>query len=199
MRFLSFHKNILLLFCLVFIWSILSSTVFASMDPVEVKEINEKAPYHIVGEVTSDELFKDITEDKNHPVQIRKMTLRISKVEKAPDGLETNNVVEVFYHYIPAWDAENYVGGAHMDIAVKDIISIWLSEGDYGWEPVLSRNSIIHLTYSEDRMDHIPEPFFHKIIVGLGTIRNTNLDLLVLFSLGAILIWAFYRGLRKVT
>ena len=199
MGFLSFHKNILLLFCFAFIWSMLSSTVFASMDPTEVKEINEEAPYHIVGEVTSDELYKDITEDKNHPVQIRKMTLRISKVEKAPDGLETNNDVEVFYHYFPAWDARNYVGGARTDIAVQDIITIWLSEGDYGWEPVLAGNSIIHLKYNEDRMEHIAEPLLHKIMAGLGNLRNMNVDLLVLCSLGAILIWAFYRGLQKVT
>jgi hypothetical protein len=141
MRLLGLHQNIILLLFFVLIWGAISSTAFASMDPVEIKEINEEAPYHIVGEVTADEHFKDITEDKKHPKQIRKMTIQISRVEKSPDGIVANNIVEVFYHYIPAWDADEYVGGTRVDIALKDIISIWLSEGVYGWEPVLGGNS----------------------------------------------------------
>ncbi|WP_042149442.1 hypothetical protein [Paucisalibacillus sp. EB02] len=198
MKVQQFYKRIFILICIVMVCTI-SSTVFAAMDPVEVEKRNEQAPYQITGEVTSDKLYKDVTENTKHPIQVRKVTIEISEVIKAPTGLEKNNTVELYYHYIPSWDASEYVGGARIDIAIGDVVTVWLSKGDYGWEPAMGGNSIKHLTYSENRVDYVPEPFLHKVAGMDRTLGNTSPNVFVLCGLLAILGWAFLRGLRKAT
>jgi hypothetical protein len=185
------------IFIYIVMVSKISSTVFAAMDPVEVEKRNAQAPYQISGKVTSNVLHKDVTDNVKHPKQIRKVTIEISDVIKAPTGLEENNTVELFYHYIPSWDASEYVGGAIVDFAIGDVITIWLSKGEYGWEPTIGGNSIHHITYSESRVDYVPEPFLHKLTGMVKNLGNTNTDGLVLCGLFAILGWALFRGLRK--
>src|SRR5690606_25438674 len=110
----------------------ISSTVFAAMDPVEVEKRNAQAPYQISGKVTSDVLYKDVTDNNKHPQQIRKVTLEISDVIKAPTELEENNTVELFYHYIPSWNASEYVGGTSgCDYHFPFQWRVWM--GTYYW------------------------------------------------------------------
>jgi hypothetical protein len=188
---------------ILFISTILFSTIFvsktglAAMDPAEIARINADAPYHIIGEVTTDEFVEETTKEEDHPRQLRKMWIEVSDVIKAPNGLEENNIVEVFYHYIPSWDAHSYVGGARMDIAENDVIEIWLVEGDNGWRPALSGDSINHIIYNEDRNDHISEPFWHAIQRKLANLDGIQTDVFVLIGLVIVLGIAIYRGLRK--
>lgn len=191
-----FYK-VVFIFIYIVLVCMISSTVFAAMDPVEVEKRNAQAPYQISGKVTSDVLYKDVTDNNKHPQQIRKVTLEISDVIQAPTELEENNTVELFYHYIPSWDASEYVGGTSVDLAIGDVITISLSNGEYGWEPTIGGNSIKHITYSEDRVDYIPEPFLHRISGMVKNLGNTNTDVLVLCGLVAILGLAIFRGLRK--
>lgn len=50
-----------------------------------------------------------------------------------------------------------------MDIAVGDVIEIWLKKGAYGWDHALSGNKVKHIKYVENRKEPIPEPFWHSI------------------------------------
>jgi hypothetical protein len=132
----------------------------AAPPPSEIEKAKQEAPLHVIGTVTSDQLYKDITEDKETPVQIRKMALDVKQVLKAPTN-EILTTVDIFYTYIPSWQA--YSGAKRMDIAVGDVVEIWLKKGKYGWEPALSGNTVKHIKYAENRKEPIPEPFWHSI------------------------------------
>lgn len=190
-------RNLLVAFFSVFIlMSVLPPSSLAAMDPAEVNRINEDSPYQIVGMVTADEFIKDITENPDHPVQLRKLTVHISKLVKAPENHREDEYTEVFYHYIPKWVMDQYVGGKRMDIAVHDVVKLWLVDGEYGWEPVLGGESISYIEYYQDRAEHIPEPFFHSIMRVLNNFINMNTEILVLIALFLVLGWAFFQGLR---
>jgi hypothetical protein len=133
---------------------------FADPPPSEIEKAKQEALLHLIGTVTSDQLYKDITEEKETPVQIRKMSLDVQQILKAPTN-ESLTTVDVFYTYIPSWQA--YSGTKRMDIAVDDVIEIWLKKGEYGWEPALSGNTVKHIKYVENRKEPIPEPIWHSI------------------------------------
>jgi hypothetical protein len=132
----------------------------AAPPPSKIEKAKQEAPLRVIGTVTSDQLYKDITEKIETPVQIRKMTLDVKQVLKAPTN-ETLTTVDIFYTYIPSWQA--YSGAKRMDIAVGDVIEIWLKKGEYGWEPALSGNAVRHLEHVENSKEPIPEPFWHSI------------------------------------
>jgi hypothetical protein len=132
----------------------------AAPPPYEIEKAKQEAPLHVIGTVTSDQLYKDITEDKEDPVQIRKINLNVKQILKAPAN-KTLATVDIFYTYIPSWQA--YIGAKRMDIAVGDVIEIWLKKGEYGWEPALSGNTMKHIKYVKNRKEPIPEPFWHSI------------------------------------
>jgi hypothetical protein len=123
--------------------------------------------------------------------------MEVSEVIKAPDDAINNNIVEVYYTYIPSWDVGEYVGGKRMDIALGDVLTIWLEKGDYGWEPVLGGDSVAHINYSDDREDHIPEPLLHSILRGLDHVMEMKLDIFIFGGLLLVITWAVFRGLRK--
>ncbi|MEN2767831.1 hypothetical protein [Ornithinibacillus xuwenensis] len=191
-------KTIGIITCFL-LFLLVTNTVLAAMDPTEIEQINRDAPYHIIGTVTSDELYSDVTKDQEHPIQLRKMTIHITDVIKAPNNMIGNRSVDVFYHYIPAWDAKNYNGGKRMDIAKEDVIEIWLEEGDNGWEPAISGDSVHHIRYQEDRSEHIEEPFWNAFTRKLSSLDSIQTDAFVIIGLLIVLIWACYRGLRKTT
>ncbi|WP_010093881.1 hypothetical protein [Ornithinibacillus scapharcae] len=176
--------------------SMLCQSSLAAMDPAEVNRVNEDSPYQISGKVTADELVEDMTENSEHPIQLRKMTIQISKVIKAPESVKEDEYTNVYYHYIPKWDADEYVGGKRVDIAVHDVVTLWLKRGEFGWEPVLGGESVNHIEYHQDRVEHIPEPFVHSVMRGLDNYVEIRAEIFVLITLMLILIWAFYQGLR---
>jgi hypothetical protein len=151
-----------IIFSTIMIFSMFFSATksFATPPPSEIEKAKQEAPLHVIGTVTSDQLYKDITEEKETPVQIRKMSLDVKQILKTPTN-ETLTTIDVFYTYIPSW--QSYSGGKRMDIAVGDIIEIWLKKGEYGWEPALSGNTVKHIKYVENRKEPIPEPFWHSI------------------------------------
>jgi hypothetical protein len=103
----------------------------AAPPPSEIEKAKQESPLHVIGTVTSDQLYKDITEEKETPVQIRKMNLDVKRILKAPTT-ETFTTLEVFYTYTPSWQDYLYTRGKRMDIAVGDVIEIWLKKGEYG-------------------------------------------------------------------
>jgi hypothetical protein len=140
-----------------------SETIFSAMEPSEINKRNSEAPFHIKGEIISDELVKDLTKEKGDPYQLRKMTINIEHVFKSPSSEKNATLVNVYYSYIPSWRALEYIGGKTMDVVVDDVVEIWLEKGEYGWEPVLSGYSVNHLFYVKNRVEPIPEPILDKV------------------------------------
>jgi hypothetical protein len=194
MTFPSFMK-IIIIFLPIFV--LMVDTTFAAMDPAEVSQKNSEAPYQITGEVISDKLFKDLTVDDNRPEQLRQMTVKIVKIEKASKELQAADTAEVIYNYIPAWAEEDYVGGKRMDITPGDVITIWLEDGKYGLEPVLGGYSVVHLTYIPNREEHISEPFWHGIKRFINDLGNTKSDVYIWSGLVLILGLTIFYGLRQ--
>jgi hypothetical protein len=148
------------IFMILFLIIIPQTKPFAAPPPSEIEKAKQGAPLHVIGTVTSDQLYKDITVEKETPVQIRKMNLDVRQVFKTPTN-ETLTTVDVFYTYIPSWQA--YSGAKRMDIAAGDVIEIWLEKGEYGWEPALSGNTVKHIKYVKNRYEPIPEPLWHFV------------------------------------
>ncbi|WP_456278409.1 hypothetical protein [Bacillus sp. AK128] len=175
----------------------ISSTAWAAADPIEVEEMKRNAPVQLIGKVVEDELDRDLTVDQKYS-QIRRMTLQVHQIIKAPYEIET---VDVFYTYIPAWQANQYAGGNRVDVVVGDVIEIWLETGKDGFEPVLGGDTIEHLAYVKDRVEPIPEPVSHQVRREVNQWLDTHLSTIVFgaFMLLVILIiWAQTKKNKSV-
>lgn len=131
------------------------------MEPAEIREINEQAPYHLIGTVTEDKLIQQISVSKKTPSQLRQMTIELLELNRSPTN-EPLRTIEVMYTYIPPWISRD--GGKGMDIAVGDVIEVWLIEGESGLEPAIGGDSVQHVFYSEGRPIHFPEPITSKAL-----------------------------------
>lgn len=120
-----FRPLLAICFCSLFTWV---SAAQGAMDPVEIEEIKGKAPIYLTGHVVNDELFQDISDEAHHS-QIRVMTVKIQEVHRAPEEEVLLDSVDVFYTYIPTWQSYLYAGGSRADIAVGDVIEVWLEQG----------------------------------------------------------------------
>lgn len=184
-------RNFLRLFVVfVGVLCIATTASLAAPPPTEVEKRKNEASIHVIGTVSADELFKDTTEDKHYPQQVRKMNLKVDRLIKVPDTEKGKTSFEVFYWYIPSWQEKEYTGGERMDIAVEDVVEIWLVEGEYGWEPVLGGNTVKHIKYADEdsRTEPIPEPFLHFIERKAILLTTEKLEMFVLFVLSLILI-----------
>ena len=191
-------KSITALFVLsIIIHALFATSIFASMDPAEIKKRHSEAPFHITGEVIKDEMIKDLSEEKDGAYQLRKMTIAIDEVIKSEDSEAQAKSVEVFYSYLPSWRAREFVGGKPMDITINDVIEIWLDKGEYGWEPVFSGYSVEHIKYIEKRNEPIPEPFFHYMERTMANNIQYNLNGVVMIGIAFSLLVIFYIGFRK--
>lgn len=174
-----------------------SATAFAAPPPNEVEEIKNEASLHLIGTVTTDDLFKDESLIKENPRQIRRMILKVDHRIKTPDAEQGKTEIEVYYWYIPSWQAQEYTGGERMDIAVGDVIEIWLVEGEHGWEPALGGNTVEHIKYAEERNEPIPEPFLHSIERKATSLFKEKLEVLVLLVLSLILILIAIKAMKS--
>jgi hypothetical protein len=146
--------------CLVILITIgLAKNVYSAPDPMEVEEIKSKSLFQVVGMVKEDKLYRDLTAEKGTHYQIRKIVLEISEVKKQSGTLPQK--LEVYYVYIPSWQAYQWTGGKRADLAIGDKIEIWLENGEFGMESALGGNTINHLLYVEERTEHIKEPLSH--------------------------------------
>jgi len=198
----TFHniKKYSSIFCIfIFISIFFANPTFSSMDPLEIKKRNSEAPFHVIGKVTSDELFKDLTKEEGAPYQLRKMTIELEEVLKKPSSTNVDVLaIDIYYSYIPSWRALDYVGGHQpMDITVNDVIEIWLREGEYGWEPVLSGDSVKYINYVEERNEPIPEPLLHSFIRIIKSGTQYNGNGIVITGIFLSIIVLFYIGLKK--
>ena len=188
-----FFSSILILITILF-----SGPVLSAMDPTEIKKLNSEAPYHIIGKVTADNLFKDLSQEKDGPYQIRKMTIDINEIVKSPSSRNTTiHSIDVYYTYIPLWRAREYTGGKFMDITVDDIIEIWLEEGEYGWEPVVSGDSVHHIEYVENRNEPITEPPLDFLQRKVESTIEHNPNSVVITGIIFSMFVLCYFGLRK--
>ncbi|MFX3673337.1 MAG: hypothetical protein ACE3JQ_02655 [Paenisporosarcina sp.] len=173
-----------------------SDTIIASMDPVEIEKLNSEASFHITGKVTSDELYRDISAEQELTYQIRKMTIDIDEILKKPSTVNEDEIsIEVYYSYIPSW--LEYVGGKRMDITVNDVIEVWLEDGETGWEPVLSGDSVNHIEYVKKRNEPISEPILHFFKRILESNIQSNGNGIVITGIFLSIIGLFYIGLKK--
>lgn len=174
-----------------------ATTTMAAPPPTEVKERKNEAPLHLIGKVTADELFKDTSKSEQYPQQVRRMNLKVDRMIRVPSTEKEKTSIEVYYWYIPSWQAKEYTGGERMDIVVGDIIEIWLVEGEYGWEPALGGNTVNHIKYAENRKEPIPEPFLHSIERKTSTLLKENTEAVVLVILSFILFLIGVKGWKS--
>jgi hypothetical protein len=176
---------------------VIVNTTLAAPPPNEVEERKNEAPLHLIGTVTTDEFFKDESKSEKNPQQLRRMILKVDRLIKTPDAEQGKTDIEVYYWYIPSWQAQEYSGGERMDIAIGDVIEIWLAEGEYGWEPALGGNTVEHIKYVEDRNEPIPEPFMHSIERKATSLFKEKLEVLVLLVLSLILILIAIKAMKS--
>lgn len=169
----------------------------AAPDPSTVKKEKDSAPLHIIGKVKEDILVEDTTKDEQYPQQIRKMTISVQKVLKAPEDVKEENSLEVYYHYIPSWQAHDYAGSSSVNVAVDDVIEIWLDYGESGWEPAFFGHTVEHIQYGENREEAIAEPFLHKLDRISSEALHENSSYIVLAAMIAILLLIIFRGSNR--
>jgi hypothetical protein len=184
------------LIIMVFLLIPFSFIAHGAPDPNEVEEIKENAKLHVIGEVVVDEVVEDFS-NQSRPYQIRVMTLKVSQVRKSPAGMEEVDQLEVYYKYVPAWSAGDFVGGKRMDIAVSDVIEIWLEEGELGWESALWGSTLTHIEYAGKRNNAIPEPFWHAFKRKSNEFFEHNTSLVVIIAFLIILGFVSYRALKN--
>ncbi|MEH7441931.1 hypothetical protein V7201_06285 [Bacillus sp. JJ1122] len=175
-----------------------TATPMAAPPPTEVKERKDEAPLHLIGTVTADELFKDTSKSEQFPQQVRSMKLKVDRMIRVPSTEKEKTSIEVYYWYIPSWQAREYTGGERVDIAVGDIIEIWLVEGEYGWEPALGGNTVNHIKYAENREEPIPEPFLHSIERKTSSLLKENTEEIVLILLSLVLILIVIKARKSI-
>jgi hypothetical protein len=161
-------------------------SIFASPPPSEIEKAKAAAPIHLIGTVTSDQLYKDLTKEKGNPYQIRRMTLSVKRVIKAPQQQKISKIA-VYYFYTPSWENDKS-GGQPMNIAVGDVIEIWLKKGEVGWEPSFDGYTVNHLKYAKKRSEPIPEPFAHMIQRHFHEAWSHHSDLIVLLGIILFLV-----------
>ncbi|MFC4410150.1 hypothetical protein ACFOZY_06815 [Chungangia koreensis] len=144
-----------------FLFLSFGSTASASMEPAEIREINDQAPYHLIGTVTEDKLIQQLSVSKKSPSQLRMMTIELMELNRAPTN-EPLRTIEATYTYSPPWVSRD--GGKGMDIAVGDVIEVWLDEGEFGLEPAIGGDSVQHVFYVKERPIHIREPITSKAL-----------------------------------
>ena len=94
---------------------LVTSTGMAAPPPTEVEERKNEAAYHLIGTVTADEMFKDISQKEHYPQQVRRMSIDVDRHIKFPDDQKEKSSIEVFYWYIPSWQSKEYkIGRAHV-------------------------------------------------------------------------------------
>ncbi|MGO1057891.1 hypothetical protein ACTL32_02040 [Planococcus sp. FY231025] len=174
----------------IFIWATSFAAAFAAMDPEEIKEIKQAAPLHLRGEVSEDAFIKEI----DFPGQERVMSIKVAEVLKGSELVHPGETIDVFYTYIPHWlEVE---GGAKMDIAVSDKIEIWLVSEESTWKPAASGDTVTHLFKSEERPEHMVQPFTD---VASGFIDEIPLLVYVILSLAATLGLVSFLSARLAT
>lgn len=173
-----------LLFILFFTCTF-SMTALAALEPSEVEKIKEEAPVHLIGTVTDDKLINELPEQH---FQERQMQIQVEEFKKQAPDIELPSSIWVDYTYIPDWIEME--GGRKMDIAVSDRIEIWLEPAANGWQPVLSGNSVHHLSKASERSEHINAP-----IESWPTIVGNKVQQIPLFAWTVLILIAFLSSI----
>ncbi|MBT2661733.1 hypothetical protein [Bacillus sp. ISL-45] len=192
-------KKMLTLLCLISAVGIILVTFagLAAPPPTEVEERKKEAPFQLIGTVTADEKFKDTSRDKEYPQQIRRMSLRVDRLIRGSNEVKEKTDIEVFYWYIPSWQSNEYTGGERMDIAVGDVIEVWLTDGEHGLEPALGGNTVEHIKYAEIRKEPVPEPFLHQIQRKFSFYLAEYIEVFVLLILSLILLIIYFSARKS--
>jgi hypothetical protein len=159
-----------------------SNISMAAPDPTEVDKIKDQAPLHLVGKVIQDDVHKDLTKEKGHYYQIRKMRIKIVDIKRASITL-TRPFVDVYYTYIPDWQGVKYDGYQQTTIVINDVIEVWLKQGELGWEPALGMYTLEHVKSVLNRTEPIPEPYLHFFKRKLISALSNHAPFFVLASL----------------
>jgi hypothetical protein len=173
----------------------ITSNVLSAPEPSEVEEIKLAAPVHLIGVVKADQLFKDLSVEMGTNYQIRKMTLEVKSFIKSKNI--NQDVIDVFYSYIPSWQSDQWVGGKRVDIAKNDAIEIWLEVGEYGLEPALGGYTIDHLRYVHPRNEPLEEPVIHFLKRNIDEAWIKYSSFIVMISLTLIFCMILFSSIKK--
>ncbi|WP_449622552.1 hypothetical protein [Robertmurraya sp. Marseille-Q9965] len=148
--------QILLLLTYLFV---LPSWILAAPDPVEVEKLKENALLHVSGKVIDDSLDKKSKEDQT---QSRKMVIEIGEIshQNVTPPVSVNDQIEVRYLYVPGWI--DYTGKSVL-VRTGDIVEIWLEKDGLFYTPIIGGYGVKLLKSNGPRVEHIPEPFTHKV------------------------------------
>lgn len=149
------YQILLLLVCLF----VLPFWVLAAPDPAEVQERKQEAPLHVSGKIIEDSLVEEFKEDKT---QTRKMVIEIEEIfqQTVKPPMSVHDQIEVQYHYVPDWI--DYTGKS-VHVKNGDIVELWLEKEGQINTPIIDGYGVEILKNSGPRVEHIPEPFTHKI------------------------------------
>ncbi|TKC15470.1 hypothetical protein [Robertmurraya kyonggiensis] len=149
------YQILLLLVCLF----VLPSWVLAAPDPAVVKERKQEAHLHVSGKVIDDSLVEEFKEDQT---QSRKMIIKIEEIYQQtitpPESVQ--ELIEVQYLYVPDWI--DYTGKS-VHVRTGDIVELWLEKDGQFLTPTIGGYGVEMLQSSGPRVEHIPEPFTHKV------------------------------------
>lgn len=174
--------QILLLFVCYFAFI---QAAFSAPDPTELKERKEQAPLIIEGIVSEDILVEDRSSEQT---QIRKMVIEILKIYEQHQPVDLNQPIQVQYHYVPHW--AEYSGGKSIQIVKGDTVKLWLEEEDGALTPILGGHGVEVISLHGERVEHITEPFFHKVnrIWKYSWLKHSSLIVFLLISISLVLI-----------
>jgi hypothetical protein len=174
--------QILLLFVCFFAFI---QEAFSAPDPNELIERKERAALIIEGTVSEDILVEDRSSEQT---QIRKMGIEILKILEQKHSIDMNQPIQVQYHYLPNW--AEYSGGKTIQVVKGDTVKLWLEEKDGAFTPVLGGYGVEVINLNGERVEHIPEPFFHKVerIWEYSWLKHSSLIVFLLISMSLVLI-----------
>lgn len=173
-----------------------ASVAYSAPDPAELAKQKKLAPLIIEGIVKDDTLLEN--QESDH-TQTRMMDIEIIQIDQQNLSVPINKKqsLQVQYQYLPYW--ENYSGGISIQIVKGDRIRLWLHKDRNTFTPILGGHGVEIIQANGKRIEHVQEPFFHKV----GRIWNDSwreqssliVFLLIFLSLLVILLTG-YRYMR---
>lgn len=181
---------------LLFLFFAFIPNVLAAPDPIEVKELKSKAPLYIEGVIVADVLLEDLKKDQT---QTRKISVEMEEIYQntLPSSFRKGQIIEVQYHYLPTWS--DYVGGGSIQVKKGDKVKLWLKRKDSTFTPILGYYGVEVLKKNGSRIEHIQEPFLHKIqrVWWVSWLNYSPVIIFLFLSIVLIIILrASYRNMR---
>lgn len=180
------------IFLLLVCFFALPQAFLSAPDPSEVEELKKESSLYIEGFIVKDSLLK---ENKETNTQLRMMEVVINHIfhQKFSTPASINQIIQVEYHYLPNW--VDYSGGGSIQVIEGDRLKLWLNKDDNSLTPILGTSGVEILQENGPRIEHIKEPFIHKVTriwrASWTKYSSSTVFFIMLFSLVLIMFAAF--------